>query len=287
MSATWHGDQLPEPRKINVLGWFRAIVRGLAIILTILTGLILLIPLRLIERPLFGLHRPWTPWIVQTVCRVALAAMGLRLERRGTAMRGRGAVVANHSSWLDIFVLNASDRVFFVSKSEVAGWPGIGFLARITGTLFIARDRKEAKEHTRLFEERLLAGQRLLFFPEGTSTDGQRVLPFKTTLFAAFFAPALREALSVQPVSVTYFAPDGCDPRTYAWWGDMVFGAHLLSTLALPRQGWVEVVYHPQVRVADVENRKALANHCEALVRDRHGSADTSNRLGARDAGAD
>jgi lyso-ornithine lipid O-acyltransferase len=144
-------------------------------------------------------------------------------------MRERGAVVANHSSWMDIFALNARKRVYFVSKAEVARWPGIGWLARATGTVFINRDPKEARAQQTVFEARLKAGHKLLFFPEGTSTDGQRILPFKSTLFGAFFAPDLRDILWVQPVTVIYTAPPGEDPRFYAWWGDMSFGGHLLK----------------------------------------------------------
>ncbi|WP_299692796.1 lysophospholipid acyltransferase family protein [uncultured Tateyamaria sp.] len=271
MTVTWDGAPPPSATPPGVLGWMRIIRRGLPILLTILLGLVVLLPLRLIERPLFGLHRPWTPWITQAVCRLSLLWMGLGFHRTGRPMDARGAIVANHSSWLDIFVLNASDRIYFVSKSEVAGWPGIGALARATGTLFIARDPRQAKVQAHLFEERLMAGQRLLFFPEGTSTDGLRVLPFKTTLFAPFFADGLHEVLHVQPVTAVYHAPAGApDLRTYGWWGDMSFGAHLLSTLALPRQGHVEVIYHPALRAADAPNRKALAAAAEAAVRGGH-----------------
>lgn len=252
------------------LALLRIAVRGSAILLTIVLGLAVLMPLRLIERPFFGLGRPWTPWITQTVCRLSLILLGLSFHRTGRPMTRQGAIVANHSSWLDIFALNASDRVYFVSKSEVSAWPGIGFLARVTGTLFIARDPRAAKAQTKLFEERLLAGQRLLFFPEGTSTDGLRVLPFKSTLFEAFFAPVMKEQLSVQPVSVVYRAPDGEDDRIYGWWGDMSFGSHLLTVLALPRRGQVEVTYNAPLRVADMANRKALAVASEAQVRAGH-----------------
>ena len=67
-------------------------------------------------------------------------------------MTAPGAIVANHSSWLDIFALNAAQRVYFVAKSEVAGWPGIGWLARATGTVFIARKGTEAKKQQEIFE---------------------------------------------------------------------------------------------------------------------------------------
>ena len=74
------------------------------------------------------------PYITQVVCRGAFVVMGIRRTVKGEPMRHRGAVVANHTSWLDIFTLNAAQRIYFVSKSEVEGWPGIGWLARATGT---------------------------------------------------------------------------------------------------------------------------------------------------------
>ena len=79
--------------------------------------------------------------------------------------------------------------------------------------VFIRRDRREAGSQVDVFRRRLRVGHKLLFFPEGTSTDGRRVLPFKTTLFAAFFDPSLRETMSIQPVSVIYRAPRGEDSR--------------------------------------------------------------------------
>jgi len=163
--------------------------------------------------------------------------------------------------------LNASDQIYFVSKSEVAKWPGIGWLAKATGTVFIARRAQDAKEQQDVFQDRLLAGHRLLFFPEGTSTDGTLVLPFKSTLFAAFFNAKLRENLWIQPVSVRYLPPKDAAPWFYNWWGDMEFGPHLLFVLAASRQGGVKVQYHDPIRVSDAPDRKALAYRCELAVR--------------------
>ena len=118
-----------------------------------------------------------------------------------------------------------------------------------------------------LFRDRLGAGHKLLFFPEGTSSDGLQVLPFKPALFAAFFDPDLRETLQMQAVSVIYTAPAGADPRFYGWWGDMEFGSHLLSTLAARAPGAVHVIYHPPVKVADFPDRKTLAKAMEDEVR--------------------
>ncbi len=275
MSDTWDASQEPDPFRVGALGWLRALVRGVALVALVFGALAVLLILRLIERPAFGLNRPVTPHITRFVCTNAFRLLGMGFVSHGTPMRHRGAMVANHSSWLDIFALNARAPIYFVSKAEVARWPGIGWLARATGTVFIERNPAHARQQADLFRQRLLAGHRLMFFPEGTSTDGLRVLPFKSTLFAAFFNDDLRDATYIQPVSVIYHAPMGQPARFYGWWGEMDFAPHLLKTLAAPRQGSVEVIYHPPLRVADFANRKALAARCEQIVR-----ADHRRRLG-------
>ena len=267
VADTWHSDSKPPNDALGPGGWLRVILRALPLIILVFGGLAILLLVRLIERPFFGLRRPITPYITQTVCRTAFIILGISYSSAGTPLHGAGAVVANHASWLDIFALNARKRIYFVSKSEVAGWPGIGWLARATGTVFIKRDRREVNSQITLFRDRLAAGHKLLFFPEGTSTDGLQVLPFKPALFAAFFDPVLRDTMQMQAVTVNYIAPDGADPRFYGWWGDMDFGPHLLSTLAAKRQGRVHVVYQLPVKVADYPDRKALAKAMEAQVR--------------------
>lgn len=269
--TTWEGnDNYPDPIRYGLGGWARIVVRGLVLGVIVFSCLLLLLLVRLIEKPIHGLHRPWTPFITQFVCRTAFVVLRIPYQVQGQMMRERGAIVANHSSWLDIFALNARKRVYFVSKSEVANWPGIGWLARATGTVFIKRDPREARAQKEVFEARLLAGHKLLFFPEGTSTDSLHILPFKPTLFAAFFSEHLRDVLHVQPVTVMYHAPEGCDPRFYGWWGDMEFGTHLLQTLAARKQGRVELVYHTPVAVRDFKDRKALAAEMEKVVRSGH-----------------
>lgn len=267
MSQTWDSETQPDPVTIGAAGWVRVIWRGGVLGTLVFGALVLLLLVRLVERPICGVRRPVTPFITQFVCRNAFRIIGMGFSTTGTLMTQPGAVVANHISWLDIFALNARKRVYFVSKSEVAGWPGIGWLARATGTVFIERNPARAREQTEVFEARLFAGHKLLFFPEGTSTDGLRVLPFKTTLFQAFFTDHLRDRMYVQPVSVIYSAPPGESPRFYGWWGDMEFGGHLIKTLAVRRQGAVRLVYHPPLRVADFPDRKSLAAHSEEAVR--------------------
>ena len=266
--TAWDDPALyPKETPLGVWGVLRALRRGLPLALLVFGCLGILLLVRLIERPIHGLRRPWTPYITQFVCRNAFRILGIGFSTQGQRMELKGAVVANHGSWLDIFTLNATKRVYFVSKSEVANWPGIGWLARATGTVFIKRDPREAKEQKEIFEARLLAGHKLLFFPEGTSTDARRVIPFKSTLFEAFFAEGLRHEMHIQPVTVVYKAPKGEDPRFYGWWGDMDFAPHLVKVLGSKRQGSINLIYHDPVRVDDFANRKSLAAYCEAVVR--------------------
>ncbi|MFB2595457.1 lysophospholipid acyltransferase family protein [Paracoccus sp. p4-l81] len=266
--ATWQGAPVPSPVRPGVLGWLRVAIRAPILALVVFGGLALLLVLRLIERPLFGLHRPVTPWITVGVCRAALAILGIGWRVTGRPpMDHIGAIVSNHVSWLDIFALNAAQPIYFVSKAEVAAWPGIGWLARATGTVFIRREARDAKLQQQMFEDRLRAGHRLAFFPEGTSTDGLRVLPFKPTLFAAFYSHGLDRVMQVQPVTLIYRAPPGQPARFYGWWADMDFGSHLLKVMAAPRQGSIELRFARPLDVS-MGDRKTLARAAEQAVRD-------------------
>lgn len=273
MSPTWDSDEPIADSPISAAGWLRVLIRGSILGVVVFGGLGLMLLLRLFERPIFGVDRPITPYITQAVCRSAFAILRLPLLVRGPRMKVPGAVVANHGSWLDIFALNARKNVYFVSKSEVADWPGIGWLARATGTVFIQRDPRDVKNQIAVFEERLQHGHRLLFFPEGTSTDTLRVLPFKPTLFAPFFSDRIVHDMHIQPVTVIYHAPEGADLRFYGWWGDMGFAEHLLKVLAQRGQGRVELVYHAPVRVDAFPNRKSLSSHLESQVRSAHSTS--------------
>lgn len=268
MSGPLWESRIPytDPKPVK-WGTWRMIRRGAPVIAMILICMVLMLLTRALERVFYGPRRPWSSVFPRFVSRNALRLMGIRLSVKGQPMRHHGAVVANHSTWLDIFVLNAVQRVFFVSKAEVANWPGIGTMAKATGTVFINRDRRDAAKQKTLFEERLHLGHKLLFFPEGTSSDSLRVLPFKPTLFAAFFTPELREEVWIQPVTARYIAPEGQDVRFFGWWGEMDFGSSLVHVLKVMPQGRVEVTFHEPIAVKDVKDRKEMAARCEAAVR--------------------
>ncbi len=267
MSVIWEGGDLPPIANPGLVGWFRFVVRILCLFMTFFIGVIITLIMRLVEWPCHGANRPWTSHITQTTFRLSLIIIGLRYRVFGMPMVQHGGIVANHSSWLDIFVLNSVMRIYFVSKAEVAKWPGIGFLASFVNTVFIERDRRQAQAQTHIFQERLLAGHKLVFFPEGTSTDGMRVIPFKSTLFQSFMAPELKDQVYIQPVTVIYHAPEQADSRIYGWWGEREFAEHFAQILAAKRQGSVDVHFHDPVAVKDFDHRKDLALHLEQTVR--------------------
>jgi lyso-ornithine lipid O-acyltransferase len=263
MSHRWDGrPDLTYPAP-GLPGWLRIALRLPLLVVVNFIPLVILLLCRLIEAPLAAPARPVTPRITVMVCRLSLWIMGIRRQTIGQPMAGAGAGVANHVSWLDIYALNAGHPLYFVAKAEVAGWPGIGWLARATGTEFIRRNRVEADAHVAAFQARLAAGHRLMFFPEGTSTDGHRVLPFRTSLFAAFLDQPM--ALFLQPVTLVWTAPPGQDAAFFGWWGGMEFGASILAMLAHGGGGQVTVIYHPPVPAAG--DRKGLARVLEQAVR--------------------
>ena len=190
---------------------------------------------------------------------------------RGHSVMRPTLFISNHVSYFDIEVLGSLIAGSFVAKSEVAGWPLFGWLARLCETVFINRKAKsEAAKQGETLTGRLMAGDNLILFPEGTSSDGNRVLPFKTALFAVASQRIDDQPLTVQPVSLTPVALDGIPlgrllRPLYAWYGDMNLGPHLWQMAKL---GGITVVveFHPTVTVDDAGSRKALAELCWKAV---------------------
>lgn len=207
------------------------------------------------------------------VCRL----LGIRIEIRGTPIRDGGCLMAaNHSSWLDIPVLSACTPVSFVAKREVDGWGIFGTLARLQRTLFVDRDRRAQTAAFRdAMQARLSAGDHLVLFPEGTSSDGNHVLPFKSALMGAADCVVStgrnRDArVRIQPVSVAYVRlhglPMGRQFRPFfAWYGDMDLVPHLWQALCL---GPVDVVvhFHEPVTLDQFGDRKELTRFCQERV---------------------
>lgn len=206
--------------------------------------------------------------------RILLALLGVRVRVRGAPATGRPLLIlSNHASWLDIPVVGSRAPLFFVAKSEVAGWPLIGLLARFQRTVFVDRQRRHATGAVnREIAGRLAEGDPVVLFAEGTSSDGNRVLPFRTALVGAVReAFAADAAVTMQPMSVAYVGLQGLPMgRTHrplaAWYGDMDLAPHLLEVL---RHGAidVEVTFGPAVLLDAAHDRKSVTRACETAVR--------------------
>ena len=244
------------------LGWALVALFVLFAVFLPLRGIDLLLE-RLAGRPVSRVGNR----VVQLWAAQALPTLGLAYVARGRPMRGGGAFVANHSSWIDIVALQRAAAPFLVSKAEVRRWPGVGHIGRAIGTMFIDRRPAEAKRQEAVLLARLSRGDQMALFPEGTSTDGLRVLPFKSTLFGAFFAPGLRRGVAVQPVTIAYRPRAGLPASFYGWWGEMDFASHARDVLARSTGGVVELTFHPPLALADFPDRKALAQAADAAVR--------------------
>ncbi len=212
---------------------------------------------------------PYRKTLPHTYHRFVARLFGIRIRVIGAPAPGM-LLLANHTSWLDIVIFSAVAPLSFVAKAEVGSWPFFGTLARLQRTVFVERARRSETAATRdVIRERLMAGDTLVLFPEGTSSDGNKVLPFKSALLSA--AESDSGHVTGQPVSTAYTGihgiPMGRENRPlFAWYGDMDLVPHLWEAL---KAGPLDVVmeFHPPLAVAD---RKELAKAAEMQVRLGH-----------------
>ncbi|MFG1427543.1 lyso-ornithine lipid O-acyltransferase [Roseixanthobacter glucoisosaccharinicivorans] len=253
------------------LGRFFDTVR-VGVILT-LVGLVTAIgiPLQWVS---LKLHLPSRRTIPLLYHRIILFLIGVRRHVHGAPAAGRPLLLlSNHVSWLDICVLGSLTPLVFVAKSEVSRWPLIGLLAAFQRTIFVDRQRRHATGQVNsTIAARLAEGDPVVLFAEGTSSDGNRVLPFRSALVGA-----AREAFEangkvlVQPLCVAYVKiqgiPMGRSHRGIAaWFGDMDLAPHLLEVL---RQGAidVEVTFGEPEALDGAADRKLVTKASEEAVR--------------------
>jgi 1-acyl-sn-glycerol-3-phosphate acyltransferase len=176
--------------------------------------------------------------------------------------------VANHSSWLDVLVLGSVLEAAFVAKAEVGTWPLIRTIAYLGRTVFTSRRRSAAGREANEMAARLAEGASLILFPEGTTSDGARVLPFRSALFGAIDPNG--PPVTVQPVSVVYDRLNGLPLSRklrfhFAWYGEMNIGRHAVNIAAEPH-GRASVLFHPPIPPGSWADRKALAEMTFAAV---------------------
>ncbi len=207
-------------------------------------------------------------WYHRAVCRM----LGIQTKVEGKVAHDRPVlIVANHVSWLDIPVLSAVAPLSFIAKKEVGAWPVVSSLAHLQRTVFVDRTRRTAVGKVASeMRQRLDQGDVLVLFAEGTSTDGNRVMPFKTALFAAAFSEANPD-VCVQTLSLTYTRLHGiplgrADRNLVGWYGDMEMGDHAWSLLkAGPLDARISI--GDPMPLSEFSDRKKLAEHTEKVVR--------------------
>lgn len=197
-------------------------------------------------------------WLQRWSQRV-LADLNIRVERRGNPP-STGLLVSNHLSYLDIIILAAAQPMVFVAKSEIRRWPVLGRLARWAGTLFVRRDRRsDVAKFDGAFAEVVKAGVILVMFPEGTSSDGQQVLPF----YSSLFEPAVSGRWPVSAARIGYTLPGGSVENEICYWGDMTFLPHFLHLLT--REKITASVVYGSTRSSNMD-RKQLARRLHEEV---------------------
>jgi len=231
----------------------RLIQRAVALIFVLVSS-ILRFWLKRLGGPLAPEQR--ARWVQQTCIRV-LRSIDVHCEVEGVVPT-QGLVVSNHLSYMDIVILSAVMPCFFVAKAEIDAWPYFGRAARVGGTMFIDRSSlASAGQVSAMIAERLKLSIPVLFFPEGTSTDGN-MLRFHSRLFQ----PAIEAGIPITAASISYVTDDGTPERELCWFGDDAFAPHLLKTLK--SAGFHAMLHFGQPRV--YEYRRVAANETFAEI---------------------
>jgi lyso-ornithine lipid O-acyltransferase len=197
-------------------------------------------------------------WL-QRICRRVLRIFQSEIQTTGTIPSG-GLLICNHLSYLDILVLSSVTPAIFVAKREVKSWPVMGLLAQLAGTVFIDRERRtHVGEVNDQVQNALNDGALVVIFPEGTSSDGKKILPFKSSLLE----PATQQKYPLTVGCIQYTLTDGDAGAEVCYWGDAVFLPHLLNLLS-------KRSVHASVRFAQIQNhstnRKQLAQQLHSKV---------------------
>jgi 1-acyl-sn-glycerol-3-phosphate acyltransferase len=211
---------------------------------------------RRVRRPIPIAER--AQWLHES-CRLALDRLGIEIVRDGR-FPPRGLLVSNHLSYLDILVFSAVSPAIFVSKKEVRAWPLYGWLARLAGTIFVNRTLWADAHQANLRIGRALSeGSVVVLFPEGTSSDGTAVLPFRSTLLDA----AIKSQEPISSAHISYTVENGSVEKEICYWGTMSFVPHLLRLMSL-RGIRAQVRFAPEAQ--RFEDRKVAASATRKLV---------------------
>lgn len=252
------------------MAWLRRLVRLPCLLGLLLGGLLTVF----LVFPLVAQRR--RDWLIQRWSRLLLLACGVRvLEVVHTdsiplaGQQGGRMLLVNHISWIDIFAVDAIAPATFVAKSEIARWPLAGTLVARAGTVFIERGRRRAVHEVIVaLRRKLEAGRRAAVFPEGTTSDGRRLLPFFGNLAEA----AIQAAVPVVPVGLRYVDPDGEPSHAAAFIGDDHFMASVWRITGHPAL-IAELHVLPAIVPGEDSTRQALVQHARHAISERLGLA--------------
>jgi len=215
--------------------------------------------------PFMQARRRWRNFVVGGWGRSLAAIIGMRIETIGEAPQPPFFLVSNHLSYVDVIAFAACLECVFISRNDIADWPGMGLLARSVGTIFINRERtQEIPRVIGQINRALDEGLGVVLFPEGTSGAGDRVMPF----YPSLLDPAAKANYPVSFASISYRTPPDETPAYLAisWWGNMTFAPHARGILKLSRFDAVITFGSHAIRSDD---RKALAKSLWSAVNDQ------------------
>lgn len=235
---------------------------------------LLLLPLQLLAVAFnLNLQRRIPHYYHRALC----ALIGVRIREIGARTRAKPVLIlANHVSWLDICIISALHPVVFIAKSEVARWPVLGWLSRLQRTVFIDRERRhKTGAATQAIAGRLLKGDAVVLFAEGTSSNSIRILPFRSALIGAVHHAlgdgAAFTEVAIQPMSLAYVGFNGLPVgrglrERVAWYGDASLVPHIIGVLS---SGALDVtVSWGEATTCDIGgDRKQIARDAETCVR--------------------
>jgi 1-acyl-sn-glycerol-3-phosphate acyltransferase len=220
------------------------------------------------------LNLPGWGFIASNYYRVLCALLRIRVRVVGNPVRDRAVLfVSNHVSWVDIVVIGSITPVAFVAKREVASWPLVGVTAKMQRTVFVDRGRRhQTGDAVSEIAKRVASGTSVVLFAEGTSSDGNRVLPFRSALLGAIEDQSGGGSILMQPMAITYVGqhglPMGRQHRPLvAWYGDLDFMPHIKAFI---ERGAVDalVTYGDPVPADRDMDRKAMSKRLEGTVRE-------------------
>lgn len=245
----------PAPLMVQRLRWVWRVMLAIAWTL----------PSMVVQAALLALPGEGKRWFARVFWAGICVVLGVERRVVGRVVAGERPILfaCNHTSWLDVPVLGGTLEACFVAKAEVGTWPVVRTIARLGRTVFVSRRASETGRERDSMRSRLQAGDDLILFPEGTSSDGARVLPFRSPFFAIVERVEGETVALIQPVSVVFDRLDYLPGRrstrpVSSWYGDMDLGGHFWR-LARYRHLRATVVLHDPVDPADYPSRKAIA----------------------------